>query len=87
MFKKSFIPLLARATLASSFVYLVPPTKTAIAQNWPNQLTAQSSQGQMNPTELKGFNGTIISLAISPDGQYLYGGGEDKTIKIWNLGQ
>ena len=30
-------------------------------------------------------NGWVLALAFSPDGQYLYGGGEDKTIKIWDL--
>jgi WD40 repeat protein len=36
---------------------------------------------------LNAQKGWVLTVAFNPDGQYLYGGGEDKTIKIWNLGQ
>ena len=46
MFKKSFIPLLVGSALVTEIAYL-PSTRTAIAENPPHQLIAQSSQGQM----------------------------------------
>jgi WD40 repeat protein len=85
MLKKSFIPLLAGAALVSVIASLAPAARTAITENLPHQLTAQSSQGQMSATELKGFNGTIISFAISPDGKTLLVAGGDGTISAVNL--
>jgi WD40 repeat protein len=86
MLNKSFISLLAGTILVSTAAYLAPiTTRTVIAQNLTHQLTAQSSSGQMTVTELKGFNGAIISLAISPDGKTLLIAGGDGRISALNL--
>ena len=82
---KKFISLLTGATLISAVAYLPPATRRAIANNLPTQLMVQSPQRQMNPTELKGFNGVIISLAISPDGKTLLVAGGDGTISALDL--
>ncbi|MBD2452007.1 WD40 repeat domain-containing protein [Nostoc sp. FACHB-152] len=37
------------------------------------------------PRLLKGHSGKVNTLAISTDGKTLVSGGEDKTIKVWNL--
>ncbi|WP_445637595.1 WD40 repeat domain-containing protein [Nostoc sp. DSM 114161] len=37
------------------------------------------------PRLLKGHSGKVNTLAISADGKTLVSGGEDKTVKIWNL--
>jgi WD40 repeat protein len=86
-----FIPLLIGATLVSAvaqrafgITYLAPAARTAIAQNLPHQLTAQSSQEHNSATELKGFNGRIISLAISPDGQ-VFVAAEETDIGVFSL--
>jgi WD40 repeat protein len=34
---------------------------------------------------LKGHSGSVYSVCFSADGQKLASGGNDKTIKIWNL--
>jgi WD40 repeat protein len=36
---------------------------------------------------LNAQKGWVLAVVFSPDGKYLYGGGEDKTIKIWELSQ
>ncbi len=36
-------------------------------------------------TTLQGHRGWVLSLAFSPDGQYLYSGAEDKMVKVWQL--
>ena len=84
MFKKSFIPLLVGSALVTEIAYL-PSTRAAIAENPSPQLIAQSSQGQMMVSELKGFKGTIISLALSPDGKTLLVAGGDGSVSAVNL--
>ncbi|MBD1921335.1 serine/threonine protein kinase [Microcoleus sp. FACHB-831] len=42
------------------------------------------SQSYLKNT-LQGHSGFVYSVAISPDGQTLVSGSDDKTIKIWNL--
>ncbi|MGK7932677.1 MAG: WD40 repeat domain-containing protein [Microcystaceae cyanobacterium] len=36
-------------------------------------------------TTLKAHQGWVLSVAFSPDGKYLYSGGEDKLVKIWQV--
>ncbi len=36
-------------------------------------------------TTLEGHKGWVLSLAFSPDGDTLYSGAEDKTVKIWQV--
>ena len=32
-----------------------------------------------------GHSGDVYTVAISPDGQYIVSGSEDKSIKVWEL--
>ena len=36
---------------------------------------------------MAGHGGPILSLAVAPDGLTAYSGGQDKTIRVWNLGE
>ena len=36
---------------------------------------------------LPGHSGPVLSLSVSPDGATAYSGGQDKTIRVWNLSE
>ena len=38
-----------------------------------------------NLKTLKGHRSSVLSVAITPDGQYIVSGSDDKTIKIWDI--
>lgn len=56
-----------------------------IASNSDNSIKLLSLITGQEITTLKGHNNRVNFLTISPDGQTLVSGSEDKTVKIWNL--
>lgn len=50
---------------------------------WVHLLAGQQTEYLIQ--ELNGHKGAVLSVAISPDGQYLVSGGEDKVLIIWSL--
>ncbi|MGA1622435.1 MAG: WD40 repeat domain-containing protein [Synechocystis sp.] len=56
----------------------------ATANKEGNIMLFEIATGKMITT-LNGHKGWVLSLAFSPDGDILYSGAEDKTVKIWRV--
>jgi len=78
--KPQFWQLFTAATLTASTFINAVTLYPSIAENKVN--TTQVSQTVFT---LSGYTAPISTIVISPDGQTLASGSDDKTIKLWNL--
>ncbi|WP_353928902.1 WD40 repeat domain-containing protein [Okeanomitos corallinicola TIOX110] len=78
--KPKFWQILTAATLISSTFISIVTLNYAIADNKPS--TTQVSKAILT---LSGHTAPLRTIVISPDGQTLASGGDDKTIKLWHL--
>ena len=83
MLKKTLITLLSGTTLLGLFTYPFNLSKTVAQENQTTLITQSSSQ--INFQELKGFNGVIVTLGVTPDGKTLIVGSNDGQITAVDL--
>jgi len=63
----------------SARIWTVPSDTDLREAKAPDQVKAA------NPLTLSGHKGAVSALAITPDGQTLITGGDDATVRLWNL--
>ena len=83
MVKKTLITLLSGTTLVSLFTYPFNLSQTVAQDNQGILITQASSE--INFQELKGFNGVIITLGVSPNGKTLIVASNDGQITAIDL--
>jgi WD40 repeat protein len=59
--------------------------KTVISGGGNGSLTEYDLRGKLRAPEFKGHFGDVWAVAVSPDGKLLASGGDDQTLRIWNI--
>jgi len=88
--KQNAIPeSLSVVQITDGVAYVI--TARADGKNIPNEITANTSANEKSVIfakrrgKLRGHEGEVLSAYTSPDGIYAVTGGNDKTVRIWEL--
>ncbi|QFZ27376.1 putative nuclear distribution protein [Clavispora lusitaniae] len=66
-------------------LWLLPPPQ--LRPNRPPQPSVQNNAHAWHIADLVGHRSWVRTLAVHPSGRYLFSGSDDKTIRVWDLGE